>query len=111
MSKFTYRIDIAVALTILIVGALFLLIPFSSAHAYTYPIRVSVASDGTQGNDGVVGDDAISADGRYVAFDSYASNLVAGDTNGTYDIFVRDTVSGSTTRVSVASDGTQGNGG
>ena len=43
--------------------------------------RVSVASDGTQGN----GDStapSISADGRYVAFQSVASNLVPGDTNG-----------------------------
>jgi hypothetical protein len=49
--------------------------------------RVSVASDGTEGN----GDSwlpSISADGRYVAFESEASNLVPGDTNGTWDIFV-----------------------
>jgi hypothetical protein len=54
--------------------------------------RISVASDGTQGNDnsGYPGNSTISADGRYVAFDSYASNLVVGDTNDTYDTFVRD---------------------
>src|SRR5207253_8937535 len=33
---------------------------------------------------------AVSADGRFVAFDSAASNLVPGDTNGTFDVFVRD---------------------
>ncbi len=71
--------------------------------------RVSVASDGTQGNGNSGGPPSISADGRYVAFHSSASNLVAGDTNGTYDIFVHDTQTGATTRVSVASDGTQGN--
>ena len=43
--------------------------------------RVSLASDGTQGN-GISSYPSISADGRYVAFQSYASNLVPGDTNG-----------------------------
>jgi len=69
--------------------------------------RVSVASDGTQGND-FSGDSAISATGRYVAFDSPATNLVSGDTNGVPDVFVHDRKTGQTTRVSVASDGTQG---
>jgi hypothetical protein len=71
--------------------------------------RVSVASDGTQGNDNS-GLPSISADGRYVAFKSHASNLVVGDTNGINDAFVHDCQTGQTTRVSVASDGTQGNG-
>jgi hypothetical protein len=44
---------------------------------------------------------AISADGRFVAFVSYASNLVAGDTNGGWDVFVRDRVAWVTRRVSV----------
>jgi Tol biopolymer transport system component len=70
--------------------------------------RVSVASDGTQGNH-FSDTPSISADGRYVAFTSYASNLVSGDTNNTSDIFVYDTVTNTTRRVSVASDGTQGN--
>ena len=43
--------------------------------------RVSLAADGTQGN-GYVDWPSISADGRYVAFYSIASNLVPGDTNG-----------------------------
>jgi Tol biopolymer transport system component len=72
--------------------------------------RVSVASDGTQGNDASWACPSISADGRYVAFSSWASNLVPGDTNGVRDIFVHDRVTGQTTRVSVASDGTEGNG-
>jgi hypothetical protein len=71
--------------------------------------RVSVATDGTQANEHSHGA-GISADGRYVSFASMASNLVAGDTNGASDVFVRDQVAGTTTRVSVASDGTQGNG-
>ena len=72
--------------------------------------RVSVASDGAQGN-GYSYHPSISADGRYVAFESDASNLVSGDTNGARDVFVHDRQGGGTTRVSVASDGAQGNGG
>ncbi|MBZ5641923.1 MAG: hypothetical protein LAO19_04125 [Acidobacteriia bacterium] len=60
---------------------------------------------------------SISADGRYVAFISSATNLVAGDNNGAADVFVRDTCAGvasgctpSTQRVSVATSGTQANG-
>src|SRR5438132_1692287 len=71
--------------------------------------RVSVASGGTtEGNDTSLGS-ALSADGRFVAFDSAATDLVAGDTNGVSDVFVHDRQTGTTERVSVASDGTQGN--
>src|SRR5205823_10856439 len=69
--------------------------------------RVSVASDGTQANELIGGAPILSADGRFVAFESFASNLVSGDTNGTGDIFVHDRLTGVTERVSVASDGTQ----
>lgn len=71
--------------------------------------RVSVASDGTQAN-ALSGSPAISSDGRYVAFVSQASNLVAGDTNGFIDVFVRDRQSSTTERVSVATGGAEGNG-
>ena len=71
--------------------------------------RVSVASDGAQANNDSMSPQSISADGRYVAFVSYASNLVVGDTNGHRDVFVHDRQSGETTRVSVASDGAQAN--
>ena len=70
--------------------------------------RVNVATDGTEANNGSFSP-AISADGRYVAFESYGSNLVPGDTNDLGDVFVRDLRSGTTQRVSVATDGTQGN--
>jgi Tol biopolymer transport system component len=70
--------------------------------------RVSVASGGAEGNAGS-GSPAISADGRFVVFASGASNLVAGDTNNTADIFVRDRQSGTTERVSVATGGVEGN--
>jgi Tol biopolymer transport system component len=68
--------------------------------------RVSVDSSGTQSN-GNSFNPAISADGRYVAFQSVASNLVTGDTNGTSDIFVHDNSTGATVRVNVDSSGNQ----
>jgi hypothetical protein len=61
--------------------------------------RVSVASNGSQGNNFSV-TAALSEDGRFVAFRSLASNLIGGDTNGTQDIFVHDRQTGLTTRVS-----------
>lgn len=71
--------------------------------------RVSVDSLGTQGDDGC-GGSSISADGRFVAFQSFATNLVDGDTNGWADIFVHDRASGTTERVSIDSSGAQGDG-
>jgi Tol biopolymer transport system component len=70
-------------------------------------VRVSVADDGSEA-DGPALNCSIAGDGNLVAFDGYASNLIgAGDTNGYPDCFVRDVASGSTTRVSVTSDGSQ----
>jgi Tol biopolymer transport system component len=71
--------------------------------------RVSVSSTGVQGNH-ASGTRSISADGRYVAFVSYATNLVPGDTNGLEDVFVRDLQAGTTQRVNVSSTGSQTNG-
>jgi Tol biopolymer transport system component len=70
--------------------------------------RVSVSSPGGEGNGGSY-DPSISADGRFVAFNSDASNLVGGDTNGATDVFVRDRKTGKTRRVSVSSAGGEGN--
>jgi Tol biopolymer transport system component len=74
-------------------------------------IRVSVDSAGTQGDDAseTWGSAQISADGRFVVFDSYATSLVPNDTNDSTDIFVRDRLTGETTRVSVDSTGKQAN--
>jgi Tol biopolymer transport system component len=69
--------------------------------------QVSVASDGAEANSGS-GVPVISADGRYVTFSSTASNLVPADTNHADDVFLHDRWTKRTTRVSVASDGTQG---
>ena len=69
---------------------------------------VSVTSGGAQANGG--GNfPSVSADGRFVAFQSGATNLVPGDTNGFWDLFVRDRLARVTERVSVATGGTQGN--
>ena len=70
--------------------------------------RISVSSSERQSNDGG-GSVSISADGRYVAYVSRASNLVRGDTNGRADVFVRDRALATTRRVSVSSNQTQGN--
>ncbi len=70
--------------------------------------RVSVSSTGEQGN-GESRQGSMSADGRFVAFYSEASNLVPGDTSGERDVFVHDRQTGNTTRVSVSSSGEQGN--
>ncbi len=70
--------------------------------------RVSVDTAGAQGNANSIGA-WVSADGRYVSFESNATNLVAGDTNGATDVFVRDLLSGTTERVSLATGGAQGN--
>jgi hypothetical protein len=79
--------------------------------------RTSVSSEGKQANGGITGANtsnagcvSISADGRYIAWASDADNLVPGDSNNSSDIFVRDRVANSTTRVSVAADGSQSNG-
>jgi hypothetical protein len=69
--------------------------------------RVSVDSAGGEA-DGISFMPSIS-DGGLVAFQSFATNLVSGDTNGHGDIFVHDPASGTTVRVSVDSNGTQAN--
>jgi Tol biopolymer transport system component len=70
--------------------------------------RVSVGSGGRQGNAPSETVD-LSWNGRVVAFSSWASNLVAGDTNDVVDVFRRDLHSGTTRRISVGIDGQQAN--
>ena len=72
-------------------------------------VGVNTNSSGVTGN-GDSKDGALSSTGRYVAFDSNATNLVAGDSNGQRDVFLKDTVSGTTQLVSVGSTGVLGNG-
>jgi Tol biopolymer transport system component len=71
--------------------------------------RVSVSSDGTQGDE--FSDrfaPALDRTGRFVAFESSATNLVVGDTNAAFDVFLRDRRAGSTVRVSLGANGVQG---
>jgi Tol biopolymer transport system component len=95
------------------------LVPGDTNDAFGVFVRDRQAGQTTRVSVGVGGaavrnesnNPAISADGRFVAFQSGASNLVPGDTNQTIDIFVRDRQAGRTTRVSVGSGGAQGNSG
>jgi Tol biopolymer transport system component len=72
--------------------------------------RVSTDSAGTQADGQSASPAALSADGRYVAFASYATNLVTGDTNAAPDVFVKDLTGGATIRVSSSSTDQQGDG-
>lgn len=83
-------------------------VPFVAESATKGPATelVSVSTGGVTGSNHS-GSPVISPDGRFVAFESTADDLVAGDTNGRSDVFVRDRKTGTTTRVSVAGDGSQ----
>ena len=70
--------------------------------------RVSVSSSGGQADQESLGALSISADGRYVAFTSLASNLVAGDANDITDVFVRELATGHTFLASLGQSGNQG---
>lgn len=73
---------------------------------------MSVSTTGKQGDESsfTLSNSSVSADGRFVAFTSYATNLVGGDTNGTFDVFVRDRTFQKTYRVSISASGFQANG-
>jgi hypothetical protein len=75
----------------------------------TTTVRISVSTAGGQGNDGSYLP-SISRDGRYLAFESDATNLVSGDTNGVRDIFLRDRTLNRTVRVNIAANQAQSNG-
>ncbi|KAB2853360.1 MAG: hypothetical protein F9K46_18465, partial [Anaerolineae bacterium] len=76
----------------------------------TTTTRVSVDSNGDQANDHSYAAH-ISADGRIIAFESTASDLIAGDTNAARDVFLHNRISGNTIRVSISSAGAQATGG
>ena len=79
---------------------------FVRDRALSTTTRVSVATGGSEGDEAST-ESSISSDGRYVAFTSWASNLVRNDTNRSADVFVHDLLRHETTRVSVRSDGRQ----
>ena len=72
--------------------------------------RINLSTEGIEADDGDSETPSISADGRFVAFDSEADNLVLNDTNRLYDVFHHDTVTGVTTRLSVGPTGLQSTG-
>jgi hypothetical protein len=83
-----------------------------------YPIRITVAPDGSPPNGPSV-NGGMDWDGNHVVFASKASNLIAGDSNDAYDLFIRDTCNyvvgavpctPATRRVVMAADGSQPNG-
>src|SRR4051795_7898442 len=91
------------------------IVPESSGHGDVYlrdrkagtTTLVSVGAGGVPGDGGSF-DALVSRDGRFVAFESFATNLVAGDTNSARDVFVRDLKAGTTVRASVGPRGRQG---
>jgi Tol biopolymer transport system component len=86
----------------------------SAVAGYAAPavgtVRVSEAADGTQANANSTSPD-ITPDGRFVVFGSNATNLVAADTNGVGDLFVRDLKTGAIDLVTRGADGSPANGG
>jgi hypothetical protein len=83
----------------------------AGAAAAAHTVRVDVSTGGAVGNRDTDGAGiAMSANGRLIAFASSATNLVAGDTNGMRDVFVRNVATGTTTRVDVGPGNAQANG-
>ncbi|MFN8061436.1 MAG: hypothetical protein U0Q12_19920 [Vicinamibacterales bacterium] len=81
----------------------------TAASARAQAVRVSVSTGGAQVS-GASDQPVLSENGRYIAFRSYAPDVVPGDTNGVADVFVHDNVARRTIRVSVAADGAEANG-
>jgi hypothetical protein len=86
-----------------------LLLALSAAASAQVTTRVSLSSAGGEGNWASYSP-SISARGQFVVFESQASNLVPLDTNWVYDVFLRDRRTGTTTRISVDTNGVQANG-
>jgi hypothetical protein len=98
------RASILVAMTSTLLGG-------AAAGAWAAPVTVRVSVDTAGGDpDSDSFAPSISATGRYVAFESYASDLVPGDGNGLLDVFVRDLVARTTVRASVDTGGGDSNG-
>lgn len=99
------------AMVALLAGALAIPAGVAAAsNGSVIPIDAHANAETVVEGDGWSGQPAMSGNGRYVAFESYADNLVADDTNNTSDVFVHDRQTGITRRASVSSTGQQGNG-
>jgi hypothetical protein len=111
MSQNTWRHFLNILILIVILSSF--LAPRNRQTTYAAPIvgvteRVSVTSSGEQGG-GPNENPSISANGRYVVFNSHASDLIIGDNNNYGDVFVHDRMTGLIECVSVSSNGDQGN--
>ena len=87
-------------------------VPPDVVHVYVHDRLTGVTSIVSKSTNGVPGDhdsfrSDISADGRFVVFETLARNLAAGDTNGSYDIYVHDRLTGATARASLSTTGAQ----
>ena len=95
---------------ILLLIALFISLTIcGAANATNSTNIISISTNGSISN-GYSSGASVSADGRYITFSSYATNLVAGDNNSCSDIFVRDRVLNTTKRISVSNSGEESNG-
>jgi len=95
-------------IVMLIVTFIFVLSVCGAVDAANNTTVISVATNGSL-SDGYSYGTSISADGRYIAFTSYANDLVPDDNNGMSDIFLRDTVLNTTERISISNTGEEGN--
>ena len=111
VGQFPVRRSISAGVLIVMLVSLMINPGAALAHVPGVTQRVSVSSDGIEGNDisGFLSGPAVSADGRFVAFDSTATNLIEGG-NLPFNIFVHDRQTGTTEIVSVSSKGRQGEG-
>ncbi|GGV16783.1 hypothetical protein GCM10010495_33950 [Kitasatospora herbaricolor] len=104
----TRRLAIRGAVAVATVALAATVTPAGAAGGPARTEQVSVGPGGARANAQAYGE-SLSADGRFAVFSSEADNLVPGDTNGFYDVFVRDLRNGRTERVSVGTGGVQGN--
>lgn len=104
----TRRLAIRGAVAVTAVALAATVTPAGAAGGPARTEQVSVGPGGARANAQAYGE-SLSADGRFAVFSSEADNLVPGDTNGFYDVFVRDLRNGRTERVSVGTGGVQGN--
>lgn len=99
------------AYVVFVSGATDLIVGDSNARddVFLYEVATGITTKvgPAAASDGHASDPAISGDGQFVVFESRATNLVAGDTNGDQDIFLYDVANDTTTRVSVDSSGGQ----
>ncbi|MFF1867790.1 TolB family protein [Kitasatospora herbaricolor] len=104
----TRRLAIRGAVALTAVALATTVTPAGAAGGPARTEQVDVGPGGARANAQAYGE-SLSADGRFAVFSSEADNLVPGDTNGFYDVFVRDLRNGRTERVSVGTGGVQGN--